>query len=118
MTREYPVIYEWAGKNFSGYAPDISGCFATARTLPLIRLTLKGALDAHLQWLKDDGDLIPAPSDAVTLDMEPDKEFPQAKGYYVVVEKLAVTLPKFKRTKPKLTRTKRVPRKRRVLQAA
>jgi predicted RNase H-like HicB family nuclease len=115
MTREYPVIYEWAGKNFSGYAPDIAGCAATAKTLPLMRSALKGALEAHLQWLNNDGDEIPAPSDSVTVDMEPDKEFPQPKGYYVVVEKLNITLPKSKSSKPGIT--KRVSTKR-VLQAA
>jgi predicted RNase H-like HicB family nuclease len=118
MTREYPVIYEWAGKNFAGYATDVAGGFATAKTLPLIHSTLKGALEAHLQWMKDDGDSIPAPSSAVTVDMEPDKEFPQPRGYYVIVERLNVTMPKSKTAKPKLTRTKRVTTKRRALQAA
>ena len=118
MTREYPVIYEWAGKNFAGYAPDVAGCFATAKTLPLMRTMLKGALEAHLQWMKDDGDPIPAPSDAVTVEMEPDKEFPQPKGYYVIVERLNITMPKSKVSKPKLTRTKRVTAKRGALQAA
>jgi len=118
MTREYPVIYEWAGKNFAGYAPDIAGCFATAKTLPLMRSKLKGALEAHLQWMEDDGDIIPAPSDAVTVDMESDKEFPQPQGYYVIVERLNVTMPTSKSSEPKLTRTKRVSPKRRALQAA
>ncbi len=116
MTREYPVIYEWAGKNFSGYAPDVAGCAATAKTLPLMRSALKGALEAHLQWMKDDGDAIPSPSESVTVDMEPDREFSQPKGYYVIVERLNIAMPKSKSAKPKLT--KRVGTKRRVLQAA
>ena len=118
MTRHYPVIYEWSGKNFSGYAPDVSGCMATAKTLPLMRSALKGALEAHLQWMANDEDPIPAASETVTVDMEPDAEFPQPRGYYVVVERLNIALPKVKTSKPKLTRVKRATTKRRTLQAA
>jgi predicted RNase H-like HicB family nuclease len=98
MTRQYPVVYEWAGKNFSGYAPDIAGCIATAKTLPKMRATLKSALEAHLQWLQDDGDAIPAASDQVTVDMEDDAEFPHKPGYYVIVERLDIPMPKKRRS--------------------
>ncbi|SEF59080.1 Predicted nuclease of the RNAse H fold, HicB family [Bryocella elongata] len=118
MTRQYPVIYEWAGRNFSGYAPDVPGCVATAKTLPEMRSALKGALEAHLKWLGAEGEDVPAASDSVTVDMEPDAEFPQPRGYYVVVEKLNVVLPKPKASKPGLTQVKRSNPKRRALQAA
>jgi len=98
MTRQYLVIYEWAGKNFSGYAPDIPGCMATARTLPRMRAQLRSALESHLQWMQDDGDSIPASSKTTTVDLEDDPEFPNPLGYYVVVEELEVTLPRKKRT--------------------
>ena len=118
MTRQYPVVYEWSGKNFSGYAPDVPGCMATAKTLDLIRSMLKGALESHLQWMQDDGDPIPNASDEVTVDMEPDAEFPQPRGYYVIVERLSITMPKAKATKPKLNKVKTTTTKRRTLQAA
>jgi predicted RNase H-like HicB family nuclease len=119
MTRQYPVVYEWAGKNFSGYAPDVAGCIATAKTLPEMREMLKGALESHLQWMQNDGDPIPRPSDSVTVDMEPDAEFPQPRGYYVVVEKLNITMPRKKIPTSRLKRvSKPVTAKRRVLQAA
>jgi predicted RNase H-like HicB family nuclease len=98
MTRRYPVVYEWAGKNFSGYAPDIPGCMATARTLPMMRRSLRGALEAHLQWLQGDGEVIPPASLKVTVDMKEDREFPNPSGYYVVVERLDIALPRKKRT--------------------
>jgi predicted RNase H-like HicB family nuclease len=98
MTRQYPVVYEWAGKNFSGYAPDIEGCMATAKSLAKMRATLKSALEAHLQWLQDDGDAIPEASDHVMVDMEDDAEFPHKPGYYVIVEKLDISMPKKKRS--------------------
>jgi predicted RNase H-like HicB family nuclease len=118
MTRQYPVVYEWAGKNFSGYVPDVPGCIATGKTLDLMRSMLKGALESHLQWMHDEGDSIPNASDEVTLDMEPDVEFPHPRGYYVIVERLSITLPKAKTAKPKLTKVKTAATKRRTLQAA
>jgi predicted RNase H-like HicB family nuclease len=118
MTKQYPVVYEWAGRNFSGYAPDIPGCIATAKTLPLMRSALRGAIEAHLKWLADEGDRIPDASETVTVDMEADPEFPQPRGYYVVVEKLNVSMPKFKVSKPQTAGPKRVATKRRTLQAA
>ena len=96
MTRKYPVIYEWGGKNFSGYAPNIAGCVASARTLPKMRAELKSALEAHLQWMKNDGDTLPQASMSTTVDMTEDREFPNPPGYYVVVEWLEVAMPKAK----------------------
>lgn len=98
MTKRYLVIYEWSGKNFGGYAPDIPGCMATAKTLPKMRLMLKEALEAHLQWMRDDGDPISDPMEEVTVDMKADPEFPNPPGYYVIVEPLQLTMPKKKRS--------------------
>jgi predicted RNase H-like HicB family nuclease len=97
MKKKFLVVYEWAGKNFSGYAPDVAGCIATAKTLPKMRAMLKSALEAHLQWLKDDGDLIPTASDQVTVDIKNDAKFPYKPGYYAIVEKLNISMPKRKR---------------------
>ena len=83
-----------------------------------MRSTLKSALEAHLQWMKKDGDPIPSPSESVTVDMEPDKEFPQPRGYYVIVERLNITMPKSVSSKPSPTRAKRVTTKRCTMQAA
>ncbi len=103
MMRKYPAIYEWAGKNFAGHAPDVPGCIATAKTLPKMRVLLKGALEAHLQWLEDDGDAIPAASPTVVVDLKNDPEFPNPPGYYVVVEHLEVTIPRKKRAPSRRT---------------
>jgi predicted RNase H-like HicB family nuclease len=103
MMREYLVVYEWPGRNFSGYAPDIPGCIGTARTLAKMRATLRGALEAHLQWIQDDGDAIPEASAAVTVDMASDREFPNPPGYCVIVENLEVILPKKKRASNRKT---------------
>ena len=118
MTKQYPVIYEWTGKNFSGYAPDVAGCIATAKSLPLMRSAMRGALESHLQWMQDEGDAIPEASDTVTVDMDPDAEFPQPRGYYVVVERLSISMPKAKSPTRRISKVKRVATKRRTLQAA
>ena len=53
MTKQYPVVYEWAGRNFSGYAPDIAGCIATAKTLPAMRSAAEGSARgaSEVDWL-------------------------------------------------------------------
>jgi len=83
-----------------------------------MRTMLKDALESHLRWMHDEGDPIPSASDEVTVDMEPDAEFPHPRGYYVVVERLSVTMPKAKAAKPRLTKVKTATTKRRSLQAA
>jgi predicted RNase H-like HicB family nuclease len=98
MTRKYPVIFEFAGKNFGGYAPDVPGCIATAKTIEQVRDQLKSALEAHLQWLEDDGDAIPKASAKVTVDLTPYPQIRQPRGYYAIVEQLEVALPRRKRS--------------------
>ena len=98
MTRQYLVTYEWGGRNFSGFAPDVPGCIAAAETLPAIRAQLKGALEAHLEAMRDDCQPIPEASASVTVDMADDPEFPNSLGYYVIAENLEVSLPRKNRT--------------------
>ena len=31
--KEYLVIFEWAGSNYSAYVPDLPGCVSTGKTL-------------------------------------------------------------------------------------
>lgn len=101
MIRKYPVIFEFAGKNFGGYAPDVPGCIATAKTIEQVRDQLKSALEAHLQWLEDDGDPIPKASARVTVDLTPSPQVRQPRGYYAIVEQLDVALPRKKRATPR-----------------
>ncbi len=103
MTKKYPVVYEWGGRNFSGFSPDVPGCIATAKTLSKIRERLAGALESHLEWMKKDGEQEPPASATTTVDLQNDPEFPNPPGYYVVVEWLDIKLPKA-RTKKTPTR--------------
>jgi predicted RNase H-like HicB family nuclease len=103
MKKKFLVAYEWAGKNFSGYAPDIEGCAATAKTLPKIRTTLKSALESHLQWLLDEGDEMPSVSGNVTVDLKAAAKYPRKANYFVVVEKLDIKMPKKRRTSNRMS---------------
>ena len=96
MKKKYPVLYEWSGKNFSGFSPDVPGCIATGKNLEKIRKELASALGSHLQWMSDDGEVLPQASESATVNMQNDPEFPNPPGYYVIVEWLGVTLPKVK----------------------
>jgi predicted RNase H-like HicB family nuclease len=100
MTRRYLVVYEWAGKNFSGYSPDVPGCVSSGRTLLAMRRNMREALESHLQWMFDDGDPLPEATARTVSFEDEDKEFPNPPGYYFVVEKLEVKLPSRKKISP------------------
>ncbi len=60
--REYVVIYEWAGSNYSAYAPDLPGCVACADTLEETEELMRGAIDLYIETLKEDGRIVPEPT--------------------------------------------------------
>jgi predicted RNase H-like HicB family nuclease len=60
--KEYLVVIEKAGNNYSAYAPDIPGCGATGKTPAEARNNLKEAVEFHLAGLQEDGLTIPEPS--------------------------------------------------------
>jgi len=49
--KEYYVIFEWTGNNYSAYVPDLPWCISTSKTLEL-----------YIEILKEDGKVIPEPS--------------------------------------------------------
>jgi len=60
--KEYVVIYEWAGNNYSAYVPDLPGCIACADTLAETQGLIKEAIDLYIEALKEDGKPIPEPT--------------------------------------------------------
>jgi predicted RNase H-like HicB family nuclease len=60
--REYLVIYEWAGDNWSAYVPDLPGCVACADTREETEQLVKHAIDLYIETLKEDGKPIPEPT--------------------------------------------------------
>lgn len=60
--KEYLVIFEWAGSNYSAYVPDLPGCISTGKTLAEIELNIKEAIELYLDTLKEDGQPVPEPT--------------------------------------------------------
>ena len=57
--KEYAVIYEYAGSNWSAYAPDVPGCVATGRTREEVEANFQEALEFHFEGLREAGEPIP-----------------------------------------------------------
>ena len=60
--KEYTVIYEWAGSNYSAYVPDLPGCVACGDTLEETEELMKEAIELYIETLRDDGQTIPEPT--------------------------------------------------------
>jgi len=61
MSREYVVIYEWAGNNYSAYVPDLPGCVSTGKTLDEAERNIREAIEGHLVLLRERGEPVPEP---------------------------------------------------------
>ena len=58
----YLIIIEKANGNFSAYSPDLPGCIATGKTQEEVARNMHGAIEMHLQGLREDVLPIPQPS--------------------------------------------------------
>lgn len=59
---KYAVIYERTATGYSAYVPDLPGCVAAGRTLEETAELIRGAVELHLESMREDGDLIPEPT--------------------------------------------------------
>lgn len=62
MNREYTVIYEWTGKNYSAYVPDLPGCVAAGDTLEETEQLIREAIQLYIEALREEGEPIPEPT--------------------------------------------------------
>jgi predicted RNase H-like HicB family nuclease len=60
--KEYIVIFEWAGSNYSAYIPDLPGCISTGKTLEETENNIKEAIELYIDTLREDGQPIPEPT--------------------------------------------------------
>lgn len=60
--KEYVVIFEKAGNNYSAYVPDLPGCIAAGDTVEETESLIKEAIDLYIETLKQDNQPIPEPS--------------------------------------------------------
>lgn len=58
----YLIVIENAGSNYSAYSPDLPGCVTTGATVEEIKRNMEGAIEFHLEGLREDGLPIPPPS--------------------------------------------------------
>ena len=61
----YAIVIENAGSNYSAYVPDLPGCVATGATVEEAELSLREAIEFHLEGMRQDGTPIPPPSSHV-----------------------------------------------------
>lgn len=59
--KEYVVIYEWTGRNYSAYAPDLPGCVAAADSIEETEKLMKEAVELYLEALQEAGRPLPEP---------------------------------------------------------
>lgn len=57
--KRYAVVIERGPNNYSAFVPDLPGCIATGRTIPLVERRIRQAIELHLTGLAQDG--LPAP---------------------------------------------------------
>ena len=61
----YAIVIERAEGNYSAYVPDLPGCVATGATIEETERSMRGAIELHLEGIREDGLPIPAPSSRV-----------------------------------------------------
>ncbi len=59
--KEYLVIFEWTGRNYSAYAPDLPGCVAAGDTLQETEQLMKEAIELYVESVKEAKLPIPEP---------------------------------------------------------
>jgi predicted RNase H-like HicB family nuclease len=56
---KYAILYEPTSTGFSAYVPELPGCVATGATFEETRELLKGAIEGHLDLMRQFGYEIP-----------------------------------------------------------
>lgn len=66
------VIIEKGPENLSAYVPDLPGCVTTGQTIDEVLLSMREAIEGHLEVMREYGDPIPQPlSEAAQVEVEP-----------------------------------------------
>lgn len=67
---EYTVIIERGPTSYGASVPDLPGCVAVAETREEVEELIKGAIEMHLEGMREDGLPIPQPtSTAVVVEV-------------------------------------------------
>jgi len=57
----FTVVVEEGESSFGAFVPDLPGCVAVGETREEALRLIKGAIELHLEGLKESGDKIPSP---------------------------------------------------------
>ena len=60
--KEYLVVFEWTGNNYSAYVPDLPGCISTGKTFEDTEKNIREAMELYIDTLREDGKPIPEPA--------------------------------------------------------
>jgi predicted RNase H-like HicB family nuclease len=101
MKQKFLVVYEHGRRNYGGFAPDIPGCISTGKTLSDMRRMMKEAMEAHLDFMASDGDLMPQPG-TTSIDFSTFDD-PEGEVDHYVVEWLEIEVPSSTRSEEALT---------------
>jgi predicted RNase H-like HicB family nuclease len=67
---QYIVIIEKGPMSYGAYVPDLPGCVAVGGTREEAEELIKGAIEMHLEGMREDGDPIPeATTQAALVDV-------------------------------------------------
>ena len=71
--KQFLIVIEKAGRNYSAYSPDLPGCVATGRTRKQTEVNMHTAIQMHVSGLREDRQPVPVPqaSAAYVLTTEP-----------------------------------------------
>jgi predicted RNase H-like HicB family nuclease len=64
---QYTVIIEKGPTSYGAYVPDLPGCVAVGATREEAEQLIKGAIEMHLEGMREDGDPIPEPTTQAAL---------------------------------------------------
>ncbi len=58
---KYTVVIEKTPNNYAAYVPDLPGCVATASTREELLEEIRGAIEFHIEGMREDGEPVPEP---------------------------------------------------------
>ena len=58
----YLVVVERGDRNYSAFVPNLPGCVATGKTRTEVLRHMQGAIEMHLDGLREDGLEVPQPT--------------------------------------------------------
>ena len=61
----FAIVIERANGNYSAYVPDLPGCVAAGATVEETEISIREAIEFHLDGMREDGLVIPVPSSRV-----------------------------------------------------